>query len=131
MDVREYRKNYEAELAKRAAAKPSGPREGLSDKIRRLLATLRNQQEQAAARIAALDELKAARFLCARFAPFKADFLATLREVAQPGTDPKLCERALETLALEKDPQAQTLLRRGLTDPHAALVSAAKALQFL
>lgn len=132
MDVREYRKNYEAELAKRAQATPDAPAQAnLADKIRGLLATLRNPQEAAAARSSALDALKAAGFLGPRFAPFKAEFLASLREIAQPNNDPKLRERALETLAQEKDPQAQALLRRGLTEPQTALVSPAKALQFL
>lgn len=137
MDVREYRRRYEAELASHAhtarTAKALGaaPEGGSGNRIQRLLATLRNDKEPASARLAALDGLKAARFLTARFAPYNADFLAALREIASPGTDPELCENALETLALEKDSYAQDVLRRGLADPKTALVSAAKALQFL
>lgn len=137
MDVRQYRRQYEAELAAhtataRTASRLGGaPESGPGDRVQHLLATLRNDKESASARLAALDGLKAAQFLAARFAPYHADFLAALREVARPGTDPELCEAALETLALEKDSYAQDVLRRGLTDPKAALVSPAKALQFL
>ena len=137
MDVREYRRQYEAELASHAhtagTAKALGaaPESGSGDRNHRLLATLRNDKEPASARLAALDALKAARFLTAHFAPYNADFLAALREIAKPGTDPELCESALETLALDKDSYAQDVLRRGLADPKTALVSAAKALQFL
>ena len=137
MDVREYRRQYEAQLAahaataRTAAALSAAPEGGSGDRVHRLLATLRNDKESASARIAALYGLQAAEFLAARFAPYHADFLAALREIVRPGTDPELCEGALETLALEKDSYAQDVLRRGLTDAKAALVSPAKALQFL
>jgi hypothetical protein len=135
MDVREYRRRYEAELAahaataKTASSLAAAPETG--NRIPRLLATLRDEHESASARLAALQGLLAARFLGPRFAAYNADFLAALREIVRPGTDPELCEAALEVLALEKDAKAQELLRRGLTDPQAALVSPAKALQFL
>jgi hypothetical protein len=134
MDVREYRKRYEADLAASTTAaktaRPAGATEA-GNEVPALLATLRNAQETPAARLAALRRLKAARFLVERFAPYNADFLAALREIIRPGTDHKLCEAALEDLAIERDPQAEEVLRRGLSDAKAALVSPAKALQFL
>jgi hypothetical protein len=131
MDVSDYRRRYEAELAKRAANRPEPAEPGSDDNVRRLLATLRNPQEPTSARADALNALKTASFLGPRFAPYNAEFLATLRELARPETDPQLREDALEVLAIEKDAQAQDLLRRGLTDPKSALVPPAKALQFL
>jgi hypothetical protein len=132
MDVSEYRKRYEAELARNAAAaSKDGPRQDLDEKVRELLATLRNAKAAPAAREAALNGLKTASFLGPRFARYHAEFIAALREVARPDSDAQLCQDALEVLALDKDAQAQDLLRRGLTDPKAALVPAAKALQFL
>jgi hypothetical protein len=134
MDVREYRRRYEADLAARSAtaktSRPAGSPE-TGNEIPGLLATLRNPQESASARLAALRRLLAASFLVERFNPYNADFLAALREIIRPGNDRKLVEAALEVLASEKDPQVQELLRRGLSDAKAALVSPAKALQFL
>jgi hypothetical protein len=131
MDVSDYRKKYEAELAsKAAAASKDGPRQDLDEKVRELLATLRNAKAAPAARDAALNGLKTASFLGTRFARHHAEFIAALREVARD-SNAELRQDALEVLALDKDAQAQDLLRRGLMDPKAALVSAAKALQFL
>jgi hypothetical protein len=135
MDVSEYRKRYEAELARRAAAPTakttSSEASDLGDKVNRLLATLRDAKEPTSVREAALNALKAASFLGPRFARFNADFMAALREIARPDTDAQLREDVLEVLAIDKDAQAQDMLRRGLSDPKAALVSPAKALQFL
>jgi hypothetical protein len=157
MDVNDYRKAYEAELAANAAAgaarvagptlgavaedahrgqasdKPSGssPRTDLSEKIPRLLAILRDAAQPVAARIAALKAISAARFLGGPFAPYRVDFLNTLRQIAQPGIDAALCESALAILAVEKDPDTQQRLRSGLQAPQSALVSPATALQLL
>ncbi len=77
-----------------------------------------------------MQALGALDFLGPRFAPFRADYKQALREVA---TDPEreLRESALELLAIDKDPYAQELLVRGLKRPKDALVSEAKAIQFL
>ena len=158
MDVKDYRKSYEDQLAAAAAqrnetaAKPSlaGAEAGSSvirsfrdalrtpmthdefnDNVRQLIATLQNSALTSQIRLAALRALKTVAFLGDKFAPFRAEYLAALRQIARPGVDPELCERALEVLAAEKDPDTQDLLRRGLRDPKSALVSAAKALQFL
>jgi hypothetical protein len=143
MDVNEYRKAYEAELAAHAAAagderakssaasRSVSPRADLSERIPQLLATLRDAAQPVAARIAALKAISAARFLGGPFAPYRVDFLNTLRQLAQPGIDRELCESALAILAVEKDPDAQQRLRSGLQTPQSALVSPASALQLL
>ena len=156
MDVTRYRKRYEAELRKAAASlereretmQAAGEEgasaadranaikaapielEGLSDRVAELLAILRNRAEPLTVRMASLQALRALDFLGPRFAPFQADYKEALREVA---TDPqaKLREGALELLAIGKDPYAQKLLVRGLEQPDEALVSDAKAIQFL
>ena len=125
MDVKDYRKAYEAELAAPAAgAETSGApntfgaavapheaarlaeiqrvplaRDGFADKIPALIVTLRNGDESTVVRLAALRALRAAMFLGDLFAPFRADFLAALRQLAQQGTDAQLCEGALAVLA--------------------------------
>jgi hypothetical protein len=153
VDVDQYRKRYEAELAKAAPPKkrgralaadePASPaaranaikaapleREDLAARVTELLAILRDRNEPLTVRLAALKTLGALDFLGPRFAPFRADYKQALRDVA---TDPqrKLRESALERLAMDKDPYAQELLVRGLNEPKEALVSEAKALQFL
>jgi hypothetical protein len=157
MDIAQYRKRYEAELAKaspperraRAAARP--PTEGrrpsaaarakdiatapleennLEELVADLLATLRNREESRTVRIAALDALAALDFLGPRFAPFRADYNQALRDVATDPT-PELRERALELLAIGRDPYAQELLVQGLERPDDALLPEAKAIQLL
>jgi hypothetical protein len=161
MDVKEYRRQYEAELAAAAEA-PAQPigmavvRAGagagsvlslsatqmaqrtllsgqtLGDSVPALLATLRNQALPVETRDAALQALGAAAFLGEHFAPFRAEFLATMRELAQTESTPSaLREKAIGVLAAEKDPNVQEILRRGLRDPRAALVPAAEALHLL
>jgi len=157
MDVARYRKRYEAELAKAAAPKRgrAGKRaltaagkpasaaaranairaapleqEGLADRVTELLATVRDRKEPLTVRMAALQALGALDFLGPPFAPFRAAYKQTLRDIA---TDPlrTLRESALELLAMDKDPYAQNLLVRGLNQPKEAIVSEAKAIQFL
>lgn len=157
MDVPEYRKRYEAELAKAAQPKARGraarraltaqkrpsaaarakaiaaaplQEESLAEQVAELLATLSNREEPRTVRMAALQALGALDFLGPRFAPFRADYKQALREVA---TDPEreLRESAIELLAIDKDPYAQELLVRGLKQPEDALVPDAKAIQFL
>src|SRR5215207_11371625 len=156
VDVDRYRKRYEAELARAAASErrgQAGTRRSVADgpagavaradairtgpideanlagRVAGLLATLRDRGEPVAVREAALQALAALDFLGPRFEPFRADYRQALRQVA---TDPRrrLRENALELLAIEKDPFAQDLLRRGLERPEDALVSDARALQF-
>src|SRR2546423_11559795 len=104
MNVNDYRKAYEAELAANAdgsraepaAAQPTlSPRADLSARIPQLLATLRDPAQPIAARLAALKAISAARFLGGPFAPYRVDFLNVLRQIAQPGVDRQLSESAL------------------------------------
>jgi hypothetical protein len=152
MDVERYRKRYEAELAKasapkrrRAAAPADRPtpaaraealrtapldEENLADRVGELLATVLDRKEPVAVRLAALQALGALDFLGVKFDPFRADYKEALRQLA---TDPRrsIRERALERLAVDKDSYAQDLLTRGLEQPEEALVSEARAMQFL
>jgi len=157
MDIDRYRTRYEAELAKAAApksrqragrskaatsGKPSAAaravalkaeplrEENLVARVPDLLATLRNRKEATSVRVAALQVLGALDFLGPRFSPFRADYKQALRDIA---TDPRvtLRESAIELLAIGKDPYAQDLLVRGLERPEDAVVSEARALQFL
>lgn len=157
MDIAQYRRQYEAEVAKaslpdrreRTAAlaptkgrRPSAaarakniaaaPLEenNLGEQVADLLAILRNREESLTVRMAALEALAAFDFLGPRFAPFRADYKHGLRDVA---TDPRpeLRDRALELLAIDRDPYAQELLVQGLERPQDALVPDAKAIQLL
>jgi hypothetical protein len=140
MDVKDYRKAYEAELAAEAPEAPPSPlteavgganHGELSEKIPALLAALRDAAQPISIRLAALKAISAARFLGEEFAPYRVDFLNTLRQILQPDTDPQLYERALAILAAEKDTATQDLLRRGLEQPQSATVPAATALHLL
>jgi hypothetical protein len=151
MDIKDYRKRYEAELAA-AEATVSGVgsdsplREAsrqlnnmlqlpqtasLSERIPALLTVLKNPAQPTLIRKAAVHALQAAQFLSEAFAPFRADFLNALRTLITPDTDADLRTQALEILAEKKDLAAQDLLKKGLRDPQSALVPATKALQFL
>jgi hypothetical protein len=134
MDVKQYRKRYEAELAKAEKAEP-GPdvpfdKEQLAARVNELLAALRDTDKPVAGRVAALQELTALDFLGPRFAPFRADYKQALRAVAT-ARQRRLREKALELLAIEQDAHAQELLTRGLREPKEALVPDAKAIQYL
>jgi hypothetical protein len=106
-------------------------RSEFAENIPALIATLRNDLEQSAVRLAALRSLRTAAFLAELFAPYRADFIDALRQLLRPGVDPQLCKDALAFLAAEKDATAQDQLRRGLQDPHLALVPPAMALHLL
>ncbi|MEA2760380.1 MAG: hypothetical protein QOH65_2993 [Methylobacteriaceae bacterium] len=154
MDVKDYRQAYERELtagssrakaaapASAAAAAPHAAaideisrvpqeRDQLPTKIPSLIATLRDQNVATPIRQAALRALRAVAFLAELFAPFRAEFLDALRQIAKPDTDQQLRQDALEILSAEKDPYAQDLLKKGLENEQDSLVPAVKALQFL
>lgn len=157
MGVADYRKRYEAELAKAAPPKARGKKAGrartarkpasaatrakdiaaepldeerLPQRVAELLTTLRDREEPPTVRLAALQALAALDFLGPRFAPFRADYKQALRDGATD-RERKLRENALELLAIDKDPYAQELLIGGLKAPKDALVSEAKAIQLL
>ena len=149
-EVAQYRKRYEAELAKaasrraaetapdddtpaaRARAIKAAPLdfEGLDARVAELLAILRDSKEPVAVRMAALETLRGLEFLGPRFAPSRAEYKQALRDVVGDSKG-RLRESALEVLAMDKDPFAQDLLVRGLENPEEALVPEPKALQFL
>src|SRR5688500_4097587 len=103
MDVEEYRKRYEAEIAQagnldktepqalaadtgadpeaRAAAieSTSIDPKNLGGFVEQLLRTLRDRDEPEIGRLAALHALNAAAFLGPRFAPYRAEYMDTLR----------------------------------------------------
>lgn len=154
MNVSQYRKRLEAQLAKRAAARKPTSRaksaksgsdvktriafiDGLSldaqnakSAYAHLFETLRDTSEATAVRAAAFRALKAASFLGPLFSPYRATYLKCLRDIAID-PEPELREDALEVLAIEKIGYAQDLLLKGLKDPKVALVSQAKAIQLL
>ena len=109
---------------------PSTPSE-FGETVPALIATLLNDAELAVVRLAALRTLSTLAFLGARFAPYRADFMGALRQLASSSVASELREEALAFLATEKDTGAQETLRQGLRDPKSALVPAAMALQLL
>jgi hypothetical protein len=106
------------------------PEEDLTDRVAALLSLVLDRKAPVAERTAALQALGALDFLGPRFEPYRADYKQALRQLA---TDPRvtLREKALELLAIGKDPYAQELLVKSLENPDEAIVSDAKAMQFL
>ena len=100
------------------------------ENLQTMLNLLRDEKEPVKVRLAALQALQAASFSVVAFEPCRADYIATLREVAED-PDPELRQRVLGMLAREKDGFAQKKLLDGLQDPEKALVPPEKALQLL
>jgi len=102
-----------------------------SDKdLQAMLNVLRDKNEPAEVRLAAMDSLATAAFSVIAFEPCRKDYVAALREVAQdPNAD--IRESALGLLAGQKDGFAQKKLLEGLQNPDKALVPPEKALQLL
>jgi hypothetical protein len=157
VDIERYRKRVEAELAKAApgnqrarraartqvAGEPTSvdvreaalmtaplPEEDLTARVAALLSWVLDRKAPVAERTAVLQALGALDFLGPRFEPYRADYKQALRQLA---TDPRatLREKALELLAIGKDPYAQDLLVKSLENPDEAVVSEAKAMEFL
>lgn len=102
-----------------------------SDKnLQAMLDVLRDRNQPIEVRLATLQSLQAASFSVVAFESCRADYIATLREVATD-PDPELRQRVLGILAREKDPYVQKLLIEGLEKPEQALVPPEKALQLL
>jgi hypothetical protein len=156
MDVQDYRKAYEAELAAGTndsartlhtfALSPADSAasrrmseignltltgEDLGKNISKLLEVLASSAETLAVRVAALQALRAALFLGEQFAPYRVDFLKILRQLARPEVDAPLREGATEVLAAEKDPDIQETLKKELAEQKSVLVAPVKALQLL
>ena len=102
-----------------------------SDKdLQAMLKVLSDQSEPIAVRLAALQSLRAAAFSVLSFASCRADYIATLRKVADD-PDSELRQRVLGILMREKDGYAQKKLLEGLKNPGKALLPPEKALQLL
>jgi len=100
------------------------------ENLQKLLGVLRDQGEPIQVRLGALHAVQAAAFAVAEFEPCRGDYVAALREVATD-PNPELRQRALGTLASDKDGFAQKKLLEGLRKPEKALVPPEKALQLL
>jgi hypothetical protein len=98
--------------------------------IERLIAVLRDTDDDPEVRRAAVGALQENSFRDADFQPHAAAYLEALRATATDA-DRTLRERVLEILALGKDEYAQRLLVDGLQDRKAALVAPRKALQLI
>jgi hypothetical protein len=98
--------------------------------LQSVLSLLKDTNEPAEVRLAAMDTLATAAFSVVAFEPCRNDYIAALREVSQD-PDPKIRDSALGLLVGEKDAYAQKKLVEGLKKPEKALVPPEKALQFL
>jgi uncharacterized protein (UPF0147 family) len=101
-----------------------------STTIRQLITMLEDTAEPKNVRLAAFRALKTVSFLGPAFAPYRADYLKSLRAIATD-SEPEIRQEALETLAMEKVDYARRVLSEGLKNPEKALVPAAKAIQLL
>jgi hypothetical protein len=119
-------------VKQRVAAMAAAPLAVLkNDKdLQAMLKVLSDQSEPIAVRLAALQSLGAAAFSVSSFASCRADYIATLRKVADD-PDPELRQRVLGILMREKDGYAQKKLLEGLKNPAKALLPPEKALQLL
>jgi hypothetical protein len=98
--------------------------------LQSVLRLVRDTDEPAEVRLAAMDTLATAAFSVVAFEPCHNDYIAALRDVSQD-PDPKIRESALGLLVGEKDAYAQKKLVEGLKKPDKALVPPEKALQML
>lgn len=153
MDEKRYRKRLEAEVARSRGTHRKSARRTTRDgrsstkariaeidamqfdpkdskSIRQLIKVLEDSAEPKQLRLAAFRALKTASFLGPAFAPYRADYLKSVRAAATDH-EPEIREEALETLVMEKVDFARRLLSEGLKNPEKALVPAAKAIQLL
>ena len=98
--------------------------------IKALLKIVDADDEPAELRLAALTTLEQVSVRMTEFRPYQADFTAALRKAAS-SEDSVLRERAMDILALDKDPYVQELLEHGLRNPDAASVAPEQALRML
>jgi hypothetical protein len=156
MDVRDYRRAYEAELAAAADDASRTPHtfglapanavtarrmteigslpltsENFDQDVPRLLQVLSSVGEALPVRLVALQSLRAAMVVGEQFAPYRVAFLQALRQLARPDVDAPLREEATSVLAAEKDPSIQDALKTELSNQSPTLVPLVKALQLL
>lgn len=91
---------------------------------------LKDQQDDVAVRIMALDTMKAEAFSSKKFSESKAEFMSSLRQVLGD-SNANLRARATEQLAREKDEFVQRKLLEELKSGVSFLVNRAKAIQLL
>jgi hypothetical protein len=107
---------------------PKGEPPGL--KIEEVIAKLADDNEDPGVRQAALAKLKELEFFGSLLDPYRPDYLEALKKAAQ-STISDLALRALETLAIHKEPFARDILLGFLKDPKSAIISIAQAIQLL
>lgn len=98
--------------------------------MRVLLDILADETAAPELKLTALERLGAATFQPVRFAPFHAEYLERLRELAV-SDDKELRHMALDRLSLENDEVGQRLLRESLEGTRKPLVPAATAARML
>ncbi|MFH8252313.1 HEAT repeat domain-containing protein [Microbacterium sp. B2969] len=98
--------------------------------MRMLLDILADQTSTPDLQLTALERLGAATFQPVRFAPFHAEYIERLRELAL-SPDKDVRHMALDRLTLENDEVGQQLLREGLEGTRKPLLPAATAARFL
>lgn len=137
MDVKDYRNNVAAEINTQlksgdqglaATSQPAADEAG--DIVTDSIAMLADKARSAEDRLKAFQLVQSATFSGGAFNKYQLPYREALRAVATD-TDQRLREKALEALALRQDDYARELLLIGLNDGKQALVSAAKAIQFL
>ena len=151
-DIEALRKAFVEEVAgsRRAGSDPSGgvsftrgitPSDGLlgdepaepetfESAMPVLLDVLADETAPTEQRATAIDRLGAAAFQPERFAPFHAEYIERLRDLAV-GDDKQLRLRALDRLTLEDDEVGKRLLRESLEGTRPALVPLATATRLL
>ncbi|WP_345801337.1 HEAT repeat domain-containing protein [Microbacterium sp. AZCO] len=98
--------------------------------MRMLLDILADESSTPDIQLTALERLGAATFQPVRFAPFHAEYIDRLRDLAL-SPDKRVRHMALDRLTLENDEVGQQLLREGLEGMRKPLVPAATAARFL
>jgi hypothetical protein len=98
--------------------------------VRLLLDILADETAPAEQKLRAIERLGGAAFQPVRFAPFHAEFVERLRELAV-SDDKQLRFLALDRLTLDDDEVGKQLLRESLEGTRKALVPAATATRFL
>jgi len=156
MDIKEYRKKHEDEVAhartrRSAHGAPEeyrGKREADADTRAKMLCNIRmtsrnldevipffldilgNKSEAVTVRSAALDMLSATEFVGKSFADYRPQVIDAVRELASDKS-PTLRKNALEYLAQQRDDYARDILIAAVTAPEKAPVDQAKAIQLL
>lgn len=101
-----------------------------TENLSTVIQLLGDKNEPTEVRLEALETLQTASFLVTKFAPYRGEYIATLRKVAK-APNAELRQAALSVLARMKDGFAQKILLEGLQTPEKALLPAEQSLQLL